>query len=893
MSTFRVSVPSFLGGINQQAEPVRQNNFVEDAENVSFLPSEGATKRWPTKFVKDLSADLTGYRLFTIERDEGTYLIALGDDDVRAYDSDGNTITVEAAGGTSYLSGAVAEDIRLQSVADTLFVLNRQAVVSGAAGPTGTYGARNAGLFIKQSNWGVNYTVRWKNFGVEYIAQYNTPAEGRQQTASNGKTDYYQNVPPSFISGDTTHTWNEREVNDASELYFERNRPFSPSGNPGEPGTGINIPNTDFTFDPLANQITYIGDGSNLQAGDDLFIGLALDITVDYHLRTDIIRRILQNRISQRDSALTFTNAGIQSSSCMLTHPSQDFEVFEVTDSQSNTYATGWIDRVDSLTDLPVEFQDEYVVKVTGENTDTADDYYIEFAANESGQFSKGSWNETGARGLADGGLDASTMPHQLKREIDGQGYKFVWTPVVWKPREAGDGDSNKAPSFIDERIEDIFFFQNRLGFLSQTEVSMSEIGELENFWRTTVLSVPDSDRVDFTAADLDGDIIRPATPFDRALMLSSERSQALVLGDPVVSPSNLAAPVVGRYRTLKMAPPVIMGQSAFFAEPGGEFAHVREFLPGEQADRVRDGRITLGTPRLIPSAVRRLIAGSTEQMIGVLSSDKTKLYCYQYLRFDQNLMVAAWTVWTFAAPIEDVSFTESAMYILLTRNGESVIERIDLGADRSEGDEEFTIRLDGQAQLSLVTGYNLSENYTPFFCPFNIETTDELTVVADGTGNYPKGYEIPIYLVVANVNNILLKGDWRQESNSLIIGRKYTASMTLSKPLAQKQAGNGNSSILGASQTCREFLCYLDATGYLKANVQAIGAESTSDEFLAEVVDVGQFDSSPLDSSEFRVPVHADVEEFKLTLESDSTLPFTIINGAWDIRFNAKHRLL
>jgi len=892
MSTFRVSVPSFLGGINQQAEPVRQNNFVEDAENISFLPSEGATKRWPTKFVKDLSADLTDYRLFTIERDEGTFLIALGDDDIRAYDSSGNTVTVEAPGGTSYLSGASAGDIRLQSVADTLFVLNKQTVVSGAPGPTGTYGANNAGLFIKQSNWGVNYTVRWQNgsSGTEYIAQHTVPAEAGRSTASNGVGGELDPVPASFINGTTTHTWTVRQANDASELFFEKNRPANQGGNPV--GTGDTVPKDDFLYDPLTQQITYIGNGS-LSVGDSLHIGLREDISHSYHLRTDIIRRILEEKISDRNLTITFSNAGDQSSSTMLTHPTLDFEVFEVTDSQSNTFATGWLDKVDSISDLPVVFKDGYVVKVTGENTDAADDYYIEFAANETGGFSKGSWNETGARGLADGALDASTMPYQLKREIDGQGFKFVWSPISWKSREAGDADSNKAPSFIGERIEDLFFFQNRLGFLSQTEVSMSEIGELENFWRTTVLSVPDSDRIDFTAADLDGDVIRHATPFDRALMISTERSQAIVVGEPTVTPTNLAAPVVGRYRTLKMPPPVIMGQSAFFAEPGGEFAHVREFLPGEQADRVNDGRITLGVPRLIPGDVRRLIAGSTEQMISVLSSDKTKMYCYQYMRFDQNLMVAAWTVWTFDAPIEDVSFTESSMYLLLTRNGESVIERIDLGSDRSEDDEEFTIRLDGQAQLSLSGAYDLSNNLTPFFCPFNIETTDDLTVVADGTGNFPKGYEIPIELINENINNVYLQGDWRSEATSLIIGRKYIASTTLSRPLAQKQAGHGHSSILGAAQTCREFRCYLDATGYLKAKVQAIGGQSTSDEFLGEVVDVGQFDTSPLDSSEFRVPIHADVEEFKLTLESDSTLPFTIINGAWDIRFNAKHRLL
>src|SRR3546814_1269810 len=51
--------------------------------------------------------------------------------------------------------------------------------------------------------------------------------------------------------------------------------------------------------------------------------------------------------------------------------------------------------------------------------------------------------------------------------------------------------------SFIGRPIRDVFFYQNRLGFLVDENVVFSCAGDFGNYWRTTVLDYISSDVID------------------------------------------------------------------------------------------------------------------------------------------------------------------------------------------------------------------------------------------------------------------------------------------------------------------------------------------------------------------------------------------------------------
>ena len=96
-------------------------------------------------------------------------------------------------------------------------------------------------------------------------------------------------------------------------------------------------------------------------------------------------------------------------------------------------------------------------------NTDTTlDDYYVKWDGE--------AWSETVKPGISEG-LQDSTMPHALVKTADG----FAFTAVSHEERVVGNEDTNQHPSFVNNYIENVFFYLNRVGLLSANNVIMSQ----------------------------------------------------------------------------------------------------------------------------------------------------------------------------------------------------------------------------------------------------------------------------------------------------------------------------------------------------------------------------------------------------------------------------------
>ena len=76
--------------------------------------------------------------------------------------------------------------------------------------------------------------------------------------------------------------------------------------------------------------------------------------------------------------------------------------------------------------------------------------------------------------------IEASTMPHVLKLTALNT---FVIEEMTLAQRVVGDENSNPEPSFIGKQLSNLFLFKDRLGFLCEDHVIMSEagLGVIEN----------------------------------------------------------------------------------------------------------------------------------------------------------------------------------------------------------------------------------------------------------------------------------------------------------------------------------------------------------------------------------------------------------------------------
>ena len=70
-----------------------------------------------------------------------------------------------------------------------------------------------------------------------------------------------------------------------------------------------------------------------------------------------------------------------------------------------------------------------------------------------------------------------------------------------WGDREVGDETTNPVPTFVGRGISGMFFYQNRLGFLSEDAVILSQPGDYFNFWNNSAITISDADPIDMMAS--------------------------------------------------------------------------------------------------------------------------------------------------------------------------------------------------------------------------------------------------------------------------------------------------------------------------------------------------------------------------------------------------------
>ena len=120
-------------------------------------------------------------------------------------------------------------------------------------------------------------------------------------------------------------------------------------------------------------------------------------------------------------------------------------------------------DTIGNIARLPLQSKNGYVVKVVNAEDIDIDDMYVKFTTDGGGTFGTGQWEETTEPGITYE-FDELTMPHQLVRQADGT---FTFSVVNWNDRIVGDENTNPTPSFVDNEISHVFFYRNRMGFLS------------------------------------------------------------------------------------------------------------------------------------------------------------------------------------------------------------------------------------------------------------------------------------------------------------------------------------------------------------------------------------------------------------------------------------------
>ena len=551
------------------------------------------------------------------------------------------------------------------------------------------------------------------------------------------------------------------------------------------------------------------------------------------------------------------------------------FSSITTQDGFNNQAMIGFKDIVQRFNLLPSTAPDGYTVKVKGDpNGDNAGSYYVSYSKAE------GVWKECVAPDIAIE-IDSATMPHSLIREADGT---FTFKQIEWTPRASGDNDSNPLPSFIDHTINDIFFFRNRLGLLSNENVILSESATYFNYWMTTANDILDTDCVDVPATTARVNTLLYAVPFNEELYCFSDSTQFVLRSDTTLSPKNTALIETTGFNSSPQCRPVAAGKNLYFPSERAEYSTIKEYYSVQNVSDVKNAQdITAHVASFIPNGVYQIICNTNENiMLFLTSGDTDSIYIYKYLFLNENRVQSSWSRWDMQGHVFGGFFIGSTLYLCINRGDKQMLEKINFTYNTVDfvDKEPYRVYLD-QKKLTTTSTYDADYDITYF------DVCSEYSVGAYGNDKValvlPDGRYEEFSKDDIKDNKIHVNGNYLNKN--VIIGTPYTFEATLSPIYIRQQDNQGSTKALTNGRLqLRDIRINYNKTGGFTADVLMSSGHTYHYAMTSRKIGLSSavLGKVPNDSGEFRIPIQSLNTNCKVTIKSSMPLPVSLIGFLW-----------
>jgi hypothetical protein len=465
--------------------------------------------------------------------------------------------------------------------------------------------------------------------------------------------------------------------------------------------------------------------------------------------------------------------------------------------------------------------------KVVGYDENNFGGYYV--------KRTNGVWEETYGTG-ANTAFDEATMPHALIRESNGT---FTFTQFAWTSRQVGDGTSNPPPTFIGRTLNGVFYWKNRLGFITDENVVLSTAGDYGNFWRNTMTTLLDSDLVDVALTTNRVSILKHAIAFNDTMMLFADQSQFSLSVRDVLTPTSVAIDEATGYEMDVNVRPVRVGSEVYFASQAGSWSRIREYFVNSETLAIEAADVTAHVPRYVPNELTSLSASDVEDAVFALSKKtgfKNRLYVYKLFWSGDEKVQSAWSHWEFAAAdvLLNATVIENTVYLLNKRADGTFLESIDLDVNAEFGALGYDILRDRQYAVQPGDmSYSAGLDQTTITLPWDIEVEGDVRVVlTSGAGDVGRLMDTSQYVFTINptADDVTVPGDVR--NSAPVVGVAYDAEYQLSEQFVYD--ANENADTTGRLQL-RTLTVNFKNSGFFEIEVYPYGTDFAAD--VEEVV--------------------------------------------------------
>ena len=867
------SIPNLINGVSQQPAALRLASQCEQMVNCMPSPVEGLKKRPPAQHIAKLFSGSAGAtRPFTtiVDRDGAIkYLVLIQDNAIKVFGLDGSAKTVTTPDGTSYLdiAGEPSSVFRVASVADYMFIVNREKTVAMSATTSPAWGTKSM-VFIRSAEYATTYSITVNSTTVSYET---LPAGGKRISASYSRSSNTVTV---------TATAHGLATGDQVDMSFQSGA--------GTAGT--------FTITVTgANTFTYTDPVGGTTSGNCTVVH-----EPNYSPSTVEIAAALKAALTTALGAgWTITN-GTGQYVVRIAKDDGGAYTLSSTDTKTGLASVAIKGVIDSISDLPTTAEHGFIVEITGAAATGADDYYVKFVANAGSGFGHGVWQETVAPGIQYL-FDAATMPHVLIRNNDGT---FTFQKFTWSGRVAGDAITAPEPSFVGSKIQNVNLFRNRLVFLADENVITSAADAYDRFWPESVQTVVDSDPIDLSAGSRKINFLMSSLAFADVLLVFSRHGQFRLSGGNAVAasltPKTATITQVTAFEMGDVVDPVIVGRTMYFAVPKGEYNGLREFfLPDASGPVPTSEEVTSSVPRFLPTNLCNLTATAAEEAVFAVSKDQPRrVYVYKFLFQGDNKLQSAWGYWETngGKSVIGIDLIDSDLYAVVQYSDGVYLEKMVTNPETVDAGTTVEMLLDRKV--------------TEASCSVALTTPSGLDVQSTITLPYPINTSLSNMAVVGRfyAGNTLMHGQVVQVLSStatggaggngtltvrgnltgakFYVGELYDMLYEFSTQYLKEQPpGGGMAVIAGPKLQLRTWTMLFDRTSSFSVKVTPRGRDTmtypyTGFEVGDQEVALGEL---ALRNSKFRVPVMAQNIEAKIEVVSSGPLPCRLQSAEWE----------
>tara|TARA_Y100000401_G_scaffold4026_1_gene2816 strand:- start:3757 stop:6390 length:2634 start_codon:yes stop_codon:yes gene_type:complete len=441
---------------------------------------------------------------------------------------------------------------------------------------------------------------------------------------------------------------------------------------------------------------------------------------------------------------------------------------------------------VEIASDLPSEALHGRIVEVV--NTKVASTpYYAQFVGiGGSGTVGVGYWEETVSPSVSPG-LDAATMPHEL---INTAPNTFIFRQAAYTNRLVGDDSTNSHPSFVNSKISHVFFHNNRLGYLTGENVSMSQSGEFFNFYHITSSASSPADPVDLSCSSIRPAQLFAVLPTARGLVLFSQNQQYMMYSESGnLTPSDSIINGISNYEMDPNIPPVEVGTNSYFISKTPAWSRIFSFTPSgiESPPRILDiGKIVT---EYVPSSVTKLVASPQNSFIILYGETEKTIYFYRF--FDdggEQQVMQAWFKWELPGFPLTVNVDDDVLYMVVQAGNKYQMCTLNITSTPQEAivtsrsGDSINPFMDFYAPAAAVS---FSNNQSTIRLPYDDISALEPVILIKGTGtSLDSGFTVtPTKNNDGTYDNFIVNGkDLSGNLANIIVGYKFNYDVTLPK---------------------------------------------------------------------------------------------------------------